>query len=354
MLCALIMAGGRGTRFWPASTEEKPKQFLNLIGNQTMIQMTVNRLLPLIPIERIFICTGAKYSEIVKEQLPNLPERNIVIEPAGRNTAPCILLSTLYINQIYRDAKIAVLPSDHFINNEKEFLKILDTCSSYLNNNSRGILTLGISPNRPETGYGYIKFQAEKEVLNGRNVHKVDQFVEKPNIEKAQQYLDSGNYLWNAGMFVFKTQTMINEFITHASKIYDVLSQLPSIDDENYMNVLNTTYEKCESISVDYAIIEKSSEIYVIPSDFGWDDVGSWKALERYLDVDVNNNITKGDVLLENSHGSIVYTENKKVILYNINDLCFIQSGDYIIVGRKEDLSSVHEFRGKNNVEKKI
>lgn len=347
MLCALIMAGGRGTRFWPASTDEKPKQFINLIGDKTMIQMTVDRLLPLIPMERIFICTGERYSDLVKEQLPSMPESNVIIEPTGRNTAPCILLSSLYINQKFDDAEVIVLPSDHVINDEKEFLNIIDTAHSYVLDNSKAIVTIGISPDRPETGYGYIKLDHKVSTINERNILKVERFVEKPNLEVAKEYLADGHYLWNAGMFAFKAASMINEFISYKKNIYDVLVQLPSIEDANYMNALTELYAQCESISIDYAIIEKSSDIYVVPGDFGWDDVGAWKALERYLDIDANNNITKGNVLLDNSKDSIVYSQDKKIILHNVDNLCVIQSGDYIIVSNKDDLTHVHEFRGK-------
>lgn len=347
MLCALIMAGGKGTRFWPASTNDKPKQFLNLIGEETMIQMTVHRLLPLIPMERIFICTGKEYVDLVLEQLPELPKRNIIIEPTGRNTAPCILLSTLYIKQIYNDVKIAVLPSDHVINNEVEFLNILDTTSKYLDENNKAILTIGITPTRPETGYGYIKQQNKLMTINDKDIYKVERFVEKPNFETALVYLNEGHYLWNAGMFVFNTETMINEFKLYANDVYEVLSKLPSIDDENYQNVLNDIYCDCRAISVDYAIMENSKEICVLPGDFGWDDVGAWKALERYMHEDQNENITKGHIHLENCHQSIIYASDKTIIVDGLDDIYCIQSGDYIIIGKKENLNKVHEFRGK-------
>ena len=203
MFCTLIMAGGKGTRFWPKSTEEKPKQFLNLIGEKTMIQMTCDRVLKIMPIENIFVVTAEKYKKLVKEQLPNLPEKNIIIEPVGMNTAPCILLASLYIKQIYKDANIAVLPSDHVIGNNDEFCRILKKANDYIENeNNKAIVTIGITPNRPEGGYGYIKYP-KKAINNNEEIIKIERFVEKPSVDTAKEYLREGNYLWNAGMFIF-------------------------------------------------------------------------------------------------------------------------------------------------------
>ena len=197
MLCALIMAGGKGTRFWPLSTEEKPKQFLNLIGKDSMIQMTVNRIKPIIPMERIFVCTGERYVDLVKEQLPELPERNIIVEPEGRNTAPCIALSAFVIKRYFKNANMVVLPSDHLIKDEDEFRNVIESANKFVNNNDEAIITLGMEPSRAETGYGYIRYSNEEQNVNDHKVIKVDAFVEKPNKEKAEEYLNEGNYLWN-------------------------------------------------------------------------------------------------------------------------------------------------------------
>lgn len=340
MFCALIMAGGKGTRFWPKSTEELPKQFLNLIDERTMIQLTYDRLLKSMPKERIFVVTGKKYKDLVANQLSDLPNRNIIIEPEGRNTAPCILLASLYIKQIYEDATIAVLPSDHAIKNTEEFCKILNTAANYVENeNKKAIVTIGVTPNRPETGYGYIKFEKSAD-----KVIKVEKFVEKPNLEKAKEYLDSGMYLWNAGMFIFNVNNMLNELEINYSG-YNVLKKLPGIDDKNYDEELNSIYPECEAISIDYAVMEKSSNIYVVPGDFGWDDIGTWMSLERYIEKDENANILNGNITAYGAKNNIVYSGDKKIILLDAEDIFCIDTDNILVIGKRDSISKVHELR---------
>lgn len=343
--CVLIMAGGKGTRFWPKSTEDMPKQFLNLIGENTMIQETFYRVNKKIPNNQIFVVTCQKYKELVKSQLPNLPEKNIIIEPVGRNTAPCILLSTIYINQIFKNANITVLPSDHLISNVDMFLKTLETANEFLKNNNKTIVTIGIKPDRPETGYGYIKMTDKKVYLNEMNIVNVEKFVEKPNIEKAKEYLQKGNYLWNAGMFVFNCNYMLEELKNNYEEGYKLLENLPKIDDKNYKIELEKVYKDCKAISIDYAVMEKSNSIHVIPSDFGWDDIGTWKALQRYIEPDEASNIIKGKVKTYNSSNNVVYAGNKKIILLDIDDIFFIESNDMIVIGKKDKISEVHQLK---------
>lgn len=343
MFCALIMAGGRGTRFWPKSTDKLPKQFLNLIDNKrTMIQLTYDRLLNVIPKERIFVVTGKKYRELVADQLSELPEKNIIIEPEGRNTAPCILLASLYIKQMFENATIAVLPSDHAIKNTEEFCNILNIAEDYVKNkNNEAIVTIGVTPNRPETGYGYIKFEDSND-----EVIKVDKFVEKPNLEKAKEYLDSGMYLWNAGMFIFNVNNMLNELKSNYSG-YNLLENLPNINSEDYNKVLENAYPKCEAISIDYAVMEKSKNIYVVPGDFGWDDIGTWNSLERYIEKDEKSNILNGNIEEYGAKNNIVYSGNKKVILLDAEDIFCIDTDDVLVIGKRDSIAKVHELRNK-------
>lgn len=339
-ICALIMAGGKGTRFWPLSTEEKPKQFLNLIGNETMIQMTVNRILPIIPMEKIFVSTGEKYLDLVKEQLPNLPDRNIIVEPEGRNTAPCIALSAMVINRYFENSSMVVLPSDHLIKDEDKFREIIIEGSKFLEKNE-GIVTLGMKPDRPETGYGYIKFG---ENIN-QNIKKVDMFVEKPNLETAKRYLNEGNYLWNGGMFLWKSDYIIKEIKKHIPDTYEALHNIENIEESSLQEYINGNYYKTDSISIDYAVLEKSYNIYVILSEIGWDDVGSWEALERYKEKDENGNIIIGNIKAIDGKNNLLISSNNTVVISGLDNLYVIENDGKILIGKKNDLKNIKNLK---------
>ncbi|MBU3191215.1 mannose-1-phosphate guanylyltransferase [Clostridium bowmanii] len=347
MLCALIMAGGKGTRFWPLSTVEKPKQFLKLIGEDTMIQMSVKRLQKLIPIERIFIVTGKKYMDLVREQLPNLPNRNIIIEPVGKNTAPCIALSAFHINKIYKDATIAVLPSDHLIKDEKNFLEVLNSANEFVDKNKEAIVTIGMKPDRPETGYGYIKYSHIHSVINGCEIKSVKKFVEKPDIHKAKEYLADGNYLWNGGMFIWKATNILRLTRKYLINTFEVLSEIAATREEDYHRVLEEKYNNVDSISVDFGIIEKAKDIYVIPGDFGWDDVGSWESVERYSEKDEFNNVCVGNVKKFNCNNTIIISNGKPIVISGLQDIFVVQNDDMIFVGKKCGMEKIRELQMK-------
>ncbi|MGL4850548.1 MAG: mannose-1-phosphate guanylyltransferase [Clostridium sp.] len=345
MLCGLIMAGGKGTRFWPLSTEEKPKQFLNLVGKKTMIQMTVDRILPIIPIERIFISTGEMYKDLVKEQLPNLPERNIIVEPEGRNTAPCIALSALVIERYYKDSVIAVLPSDHLINDEEEFRKIVSTGFKYLEKNDKNTITLGMTPTRAETGYGYIKCGSEYEIIEEKNIIKVQKFVEKPNEEKAQEYLENGSYLWNGGMFMWKNKYIVDEIKKYIPNTYEALKGIEEVDEEKLQELINTQYKDTNAISIDYAILEKSENIKVIQSNIGWDDIGTWKAVERYKEKDEFNNILSFNSKAIKSNSNMVINYEKKVVMVGVDNIMTIETDDVLFIVHKDYMENLREIQ---------
>jgi mannose-1-phosphate guanylyltransferase len=345
MLCALIMAGGKGTRFWPLSTEDKPKQFLRLLGEDTMLQTTVKRINRLIPMEKIFICTSKEYVRFVKEQLPELNDKNIIIEPEGRNTAPCIALSAFYINRFYKDSTMIVLPSDHLIRDEENFIDIINCAYEYLIDNKASLITLGIKPDRPEIGYGYIKFTNKVEKIKGHYINGVEDFVEKPDAELAIKYLNSGKYLWNAGMFIWKVNTILNNFKRFTPKTYELLSEVEALkDNELYIHIENN-YFKSESISIDYAVLEKSKEIKVIPCDFGWDDIGSWSALDRYRVKDINQNITEGNIKTIDSKNNIVLSSGKKIVFYGLENLLCIDTEDMTIVTNKDYMNNLKSIK---------
>ena len=347
MLCALIMAGGKGTRFWPLSTEEKPKQFLKLVCEDTMIQMSVKRLEKLIPIERIFIVTGKRYTNLVKKQLPDLPIRNIIIEPVGKNTAPCIALSAFHINKIYQDATIAVLPSDHLIEDVDNFLEILNSADIFVNKNEESIVTIGMKPDRPETGYGYINYSHVNCTINGCEVRNVKKFVEKPYLHMAEEYLEDGNYLWNGGMFIWKAVNILRLTRLLLNDTFEVLNEIAATCEEDYHRVLEEKYDNIDSISVDFGIMEKAKDIYVIPGDFGWDDVGSWEAVERYREKDCDNNVCIGQVKKFGCSNNIIISNGKPIVISGLQDIFVVESDDMIFVGKKDEMESIKGLRNK-------
>jgi mannose-1-phosphate guanylyltransferase len=338
MLCALIMAGGKGTRFWPLSTEEKPKQFLKLVGEDTMLQMSVKRLEKLIPIGRIFIVTGKRYMNLVREQLPNLPHRNIIIEPVGKNTAPCIALSAFHINKIYGDATIVVLPSDHLIKDEEKFLEVLNSADEFVDKNKEAIVTIGMKPDRPETGYGYINCSHMNCIINGYEIRSVKRFVEKPNLHKAKEYLEDGNYLWNGGMFIWKATNILRLTRQHLINTFEVLSEIAATREEDYHRILEEKYHNVDSISVDFGIMEKAKDIYVIPGDFGWDDVGSWEAAQRYMVKDCDNNVCSNNIIISNG---------KPIVISGLQDIFVVEGDDMIFVGKKGEMESIRALQMK-------
>lgn len=344
-MCALIMAGGKGTRFWPLSTAEKPKQFLNLISEYTMIQMTVNRLKPIIPIDRIFVCTAQQYLELIKNQLPELPEENIIIEPYGKNTAPCIALSAFQINKKISDATIIVLPSDHLIEDEENFRRVLLVGKEFIEKNQESIVTIGLNPCRPETGYGYIQYGEVEDIVNEKKVLKVNKFVEKPSLEKAKEFLKDGRYLWNGGMFIWKAANILNLTRKYMKNTYSVLSEISAACDEEYETKLFEKYNLVDELSVDYGIMEHAKEIYVIKAEFGWDDVGSWSSIERYSE----NNLKTSKLYEYKSEGNIVVT-NKKVLLNNVENLIVVETDDYIMISSKENEQEIKSAKELFNI----
>ncbi|MBU3126868.1 mannose-1-phosphate guanylyltransferase [Clostridium tagluense] len=347
MLCALIMAGGKGTRFWPLSTAEKPKQFLKLISEDTMIQMSVKRLQKLIPIERIFIVTGKRYIDIVREQLPNLPNRNIIIEPVGKNTAPCIALSAFHINKIYGDATIAVLPSDHLITDEENFLEVLNSAHEFVDKNEEAIVTIGVKPNRPEIGYGYINYSHINCLINGYEVRSVKKFIEKPDLHKAKEYLKDGNYLWNGGMFIWKVANILRLTSQYLKNTFEVLSEIVATCEEDYQRVLEEKYNNIDSISVDFGIMEKAKDIYVIPGEFGWDDVGNWEAAQRYMMKDCNDNVCMGNVKKFDCSNNIIISNGKPIVISGLQGIFVVESDDMIFVGKKDGMESIRDIKMK-------
>lgn len=324
----LIMAGGRGERFWPLSRINHPKQFLCLTGDkESMIQKTVNRVLPLVDIKDIFILTNELYKDKVLEHLPNLPKENIVLEPVMRNTAPAIELGLEKVKEKYDDAAVIVLPSDHLIKDEKAFREVLLKGVEFAKEN-KAIITIGITPNEPNTGYGYIKLG------NGKDIYKVDSFKEKPSLEIAKSYLKEGGYVWNAGMFIFTIKTMDEAFKKYLPIQYEIISKDTS------------RFNEVESISIDYGIMEKADNIFSIPGDFGWDDVGSYLALERINPMDKDNNVIQNkDTVTLDTKGTIIKGTDKKLIAtLGVSDLVIVETDDVILVADKNKTGDIKKL----------
>lgn len=335
----LIMAGGRGERFWPLSRIDHPKQFLCLTGDkESMIQKTVNRVLPLVDIKDVYVLTNELYKDKVLEHLPNLPRENIVLEPVMRNTAPAIELGLEKVKEKYEDAAVIVLPSDHLIKDENEFRNIIQKGVEFAKEN-KAIITIGITPNEPNTGYGYIKLG------NGKDIYKVDSFKEKPSLEVAKSYLEEGGYVWNAGMLIFTIKTMDEAFKKYLPKQYEIISKDTS------------RFNEVESISIDYGIMEKTDNIFSIPGDFGWDDVGSYLALERINPMDKDNNVIQNkDTVTLDTKGTIIKGTDKKLIAtLGVSDLVIVETDDVILVADKNktgDIKKLLEEVKKQNQEK--
>lgn len=336
---ALIMAGGRGERFWPKSRKNLPKQFLSLTDDgKTMIQLTVERILPLVELEDIFIVTNQDYKSLVLEQLPELPEQNILCEPVGKNTAPCIGLGALHIQRKYGEAIMMVLPSDHLIKYTSIFVNTLsDACQ--VAEQEENLVTLGITPDMPETGYGYIKFLPDQTL--GR-AFAVDCFVEKPSLEIAKEYVASEEYLWNSGMFIWKLSTIFKNFKKHLPEIYEGLIRIgQAIGTEKQEQTLVQEYNAFQSVSIDYGIMEKAKKIYTITGAFGWDDVGSWLAVGRIKNSNEFGNVISGNVVTVDTKNTIIQGGEKLIATIGLQDLIVVDTKDALLVCEKNSAGDI-------------
>jgi len=336
----VIMAGGSGTRLWPLSNKKTPKQFLKLTDNtKTMIQLTVDRVKKLVDDDDIFVVTTNDYKELVYEQLPNIKKENIIVQPLNRNTAPCIAYVSKVIEKKYGDANVVVLASDHNIKNNKLLIDCIETGISNLKDNN--IITIGIVPNRIETGYGYIKLGEKL-----RNMYNVEKFVEKPNFNTAKEYYESGDYLWNSGMFIWRNSFILECINKFVPKIYEGITNIVNcIGEKDFDSVVYNEFEQMESISIDYAVMEKVNNINVIPGNFGWDDVGSWLALERLSNLDENDNLLKGKVVCYDSNNNIILNEdNRLVATVGINNSIIVQTNNNILIMNKDNATDISEI----------
>ncbi|WP_026485645.1 mannose-1-phosphate guanylyltransferase [Caldanaerobius polysaccharolyticus] len=344
MITGVIMAGGKGERFWPKSRIKMPKQFLKLYGDRTMIQQTVDRLKKVMPIKNIFVVTNIDYAEIISDQIPDLPTGNILIEPMGKNTAACIGLAALHTQRLGEDSIMVVVPSDHVIKDEETYISVLKSAIEKAKAGDN-LVTIGIKPSHPETGYGYIKFRKlTKEIINKNPVHKVEQFVEKPDYDTAVRYVESGNYLWNSGMFIWKTSAILNAIYRYMPELNKALNTIREyFDTDKIEQVLYEEYSKLESISIDYGVMEKAQNVYVVPGDFGWDDVGSWTSIERLYEKDENGNVIRGNVVSVDTKKCIITGSEKLIATLGIEDVIIVDTEDALLICSKDKAQDVKE-----------
>ncbi|HHY41749.1 MAG TPA: mannose-1-phosphate guanylyltransferase [Thermoanaerobacterales bacterium] len=348
----VIMAGGGGTRFWPLSRAAAPKQFLNITGEDSMINDTIKRIKDVIPPERILIVTNKTQAKKLKEVITeDIPETNILIEPIGRNTAACIGYAAMVIKKRWGDSVMCVFPSDHYIKDVSEFQKVLRAACSIAENTEK-LVTMGITPTYPSTGYGYIKYDRDRSLPAGnKEAYEAVEFVEKPNVPKAKAYVDSGNYLWNSGMFVWKTSVILNNFKRFLPRLYRNIEKLePFIDTPQEKQAVEEVYPTLQSISIDYGIMERSDEVVVIPGDFGWNDVGCWDSLGSVFPPDENGNITKGDFVDIETRNSIIYSNSRFVAAVGLENMIVVETSDALLVCSKEkaqDVKKVVEYLNK-------
>ena len=338
----VIMAGGGGTRFWPLSRQDKPKQFLNLSGKDTMVVDTVNRLLNIAKAEDIFVVTNKKYQASTEEQTRKLLRKDHILgEPAARNTAACIGYAAMEIIRKYEDGIMCIVPSDHFIKNEEEFTRVLNSAVTTAKETDK-LVTIGIKPTFPSTGYGYIRCEKKE----GQTSFRVKEFVEKPDLEHAKEYLESGMYSWNSGMFVWKASTILRLFEQLLPDIYSELVKIGEVmGTEDEQRVIEEIYPEIPKISIDYGIMERAKDVLMLEGDFGWNDVGSYDALEEIYDRDENNNVNLAESYAIDSTDCIFYgTDHHLIAALGVKDLIIAQTEDVVLVCDKSRAQEVKKF----------
>jgi len=340
---AVLMAGGVGSRFWPVSTTENPKQFHDMLGTgDTLIQRTFKRLNVFVPTENILILTNERYNDLVLEQLPMISPEQVVLEPAMRNTAPCILYAALKIQKMNPDGVMIVAPSDHWIENEEAFARDVQRCFQKCEE-EEALCTLGIKPSFPNTGFGYIEYNKESK----QELKEVAQFREKPDYETAKSFLEQGNFLWNAGIFMWSVQTIIRAFQKHQPDQYELFKQgIPFFNTDKETSFIKENYPKAENISIDYAILERSGSIYVLPATFDWNDLGTWGSLYDKLEKDPNENaVVNGKLLEMDAKGNMVRLPKDKIaVIDGLEDYIIVDKEDVLLIvpkAKEQDIKAI-------------
>lgn len=343
----VIMAGGVGSRFWPMSTADKPKQFIDVLGvGRSLLQLTYDRFEGICPPENVWVVTNVKYAGIVKEQLPEVSASHILLEPARRNTAPCIAYVSWKIKSQDPKASVVVTPSDHLITNPVEFRRVIVSCLQFTSETD-AIVTLGMKPTRPETGYGYIQADLTTSSPRNKEIFRVDTFREKPDLQTAMSYIRQNNFFWNAGIFIWNVETIVNAFRIYQPAISKVFeSMLPIYGTPDEQKEIDRRYGECENISVDYAIMEKAEEIFVCPADFGWSDLGTWGSLLMQTKRDLYGNSCIGkNISMYDSHNCIIHTtQEKKVVIQGLDGYIVAEKDDTLLVCKLSEEQRIKQF----------
>lgn len=346
---AVILAGGGGTRLWPKSRKKTPKQFLKLVGKQTMLQVTANRMSKLVPFEKLIIVTNKLYEKDVKEQLPEVPTTNIIAEPEKKDTALAMLVGSLYAKSKDPKAIIVNAASDHVVKNEKEYHRVMKAAIEVAAKDDY-LISVGITPTSPSTGFGYIKIGDDLEKLGGNlSLFKVDSFTEKPNKATARAFISTGKYFWNANMYVWSAQAIINAFNQHMPKMYQLSQKLPNQTPKKFHQMLPDIYQQAECISIDYAISEKAANLALIPGDFGWNDVGDWGVVYDLGTKDLAGNVVisengEAHSLAIKSHNNLLHTNNRLIAVFGIDDLVVVDTEEILMIAPKNMSQEVKEL----------
>ena len=343
----VIMAGGIGSRFWPMSTEEKPKQFIDVLGvGRSLLQLTYDRFGSITRPENVWVVTNERYADIVREQLPEIPAGNVLSEPCRRNTAPCIAYVSWRVKEADPTANMVVTPSDHIVTDTAEFRRVINQCLRFTNGTDT-IVTLGIKPNRPETGYGYIQADLSSASPRNKEIFRVDTFREKPDLATATRYIKQNNFFWNAGIFVWNVSTIVNAFRIYQPSIARIFESMrPIYGTDAEQEQINLRYPECESISVDYAIMEKAEEIFVCPADFGWSDLGTWGSLLMQSKRDLYGNAIIGqNVSLYDTRNCIIHTtEEKRVVVQGLEDCIVAEKNGTLLICKLSEEQRIKQF----------
>ena len=341
-LYAVIMAGGSGTRFWPRSRRDRPKQLLNITGDEILLRKTIELVKPIIPPARIKIITTASQAEAVRKAVPQIPAANIIAEPFGKNTAPAIGLSALFIEKERANAVLVILPADHHIQDKARFLQQIMTGVSQALEGDH-IVTTGIVPRGPETAYGYI--ETDRLVDEKRGIYTVRSFHEKPDEETARRFIDQGNFFWNSGIFIVRASRMLEEMAEHLPHNHRWLMNIrSSLGTDKASEAINEAYQNMENISIDYGVMERSKKVWMVAGDYGWDDVGSWPSAAQYWPTDEQGNACIGDVVSLDSSECIVYSPHKTVALLGVEDLIVVEEDDVLLISRKQRCQDVKKL----------